>query len=1063
MHRARLVLNKLTPIVPNAGDNARFGAWLLRHNVGKIAISPQTKYYSAAAAAEPFLNGSSSAYVEEMYNAWLADPKSVHVSWDAFFRSSSSGAAPGQAYNSPPSLAVPRGNEIPVSSLVPLGGAFSALGGGSVSEKIIDDHLAVQAIIRSYQIRGHHIADLDPLGISSADLDDKHPPELLYNHYSFEEEDMDRVFKLPSTTFIGGSKEKSLSLREILKRLENAYCRHIGVEFMFINSLEQCNWIRQRLEVPGVMDLDSTQKKLILARLTRATGFEAFLARKWSSEKRFGLEGCEILIPAMKQIIDKSTELGVESIVMGMPHRGRLNVLANVCRKPLEQIFTQFAALEAADDGSGDVKYHLGTYIERLNRVTNKNIRLAVCANPSHLEAVDPVVQGKTRAEQFYRGDGEGKKVMSMLIHGDAAFAGQGVVYETFHLSDLPDYTTHGTIHIIVNNQIGFTTDPRYSRSSAYCTDVARVVNAPIFHVNSDDPESVIHVCNIAAEWRATFHKDVVIDIVCYRRNGHNEIDEPMFTQPLMYRKIKKTKPAVEKYAEKLISDGIVTPEEVKDVKDKYDKICEEALVNSRKETHIKYKDWLDSPWSGFFEGKDPLKVSPTGIKEETLVHIGKRVSSPPPNAAEFVIHKGLERILKARMEMVDSRTVDWALGEAMAFGSLLKEGIHVRLSGQDVERGTFSHRHHVLHHQLVDKATYRPLSNLYPDQAPYTVCNSSLSEYGVLGFELGYSMTNPNALVCWEAQFGDFNNTAQCIIDQFISSGQAKWVRQSGLVMLQPHGLEGMGPEHSSARLERFLQMSADDPDYFPPESEEFAIRQLHDINWIVANCSTPANYFHILRRQIALPFRKPLILMTPKSLLRHPEAKSSFDDMVEGTEFQRVIPDDGPASQNPSGVKKLIFCSGKVYYDLKKERREKKLENDIAIVRLEQLSPFPFDLVKEQCNKYPNAKLVWTQEEHKNQGAWFYIQPRVNTALNSSRPISKESSGKSSPGLFERFFGSSEKAKPEPESEPEPKKDTQRTISYSGRPTAASPATGSKPQHLKELAAFLEDSISV
>ncbi|XP_050423128.1 2-oxoglutarate dehydrogenase complex component E1 isoform X7 [Adelges cooleyi] len=876
-----------------------------------------------------------------------------------------------------------------------------------------------------------------------------------------EDADMERVFKLPSTTFIGG-KDNALPLKEILKRLENTYCRSIGVEFMFINSLEQCNWIRQRMETPGVMEMDKEQKRLILARLTRATGFESFLARKWSSEKRFGLEGCEILIPAMKQVIDKSTEYGVESIIMGMPHRGRLNVLANICRKPLNQIFTQFAALEAEDEGSGDVKYHLGTYIERLNRATNKNVRLAVVANPSHLEAVDPVVQGKTRAEQFYRGDGEGKKVMSILLHGDAAFCGQGVVYETFHLSDLPDYTTHGTIHIVVNNQIGFTTDPRHSRSSPYCTDVARVVNAPIFHVNSDDPEAVMHVCNIAAEWRNVFHKDVVIDLVSYRRYGHNEIDEPMFTQPIMYKVIKKTPPVLDKYAEKLIKEEVVTNEEVKDVWDKYDKICEEAYTTSRQETTIKYKDWLDSPWSGFFEGKDPLKASKTGVKEETLNHIGKRFSSPPPNAAEFVVHRGIERILKARMQMVENRTVDWALGEAMAFGSLLKEGIHVRLSGQDVERGTFSHRHHVLHHQLSDKSTYRPLRQLYPDQAEYTVCNSSLSEFGVVGFELGFSMTNPNALVCWEAQFGDFNNTAQCIIDQFISSGQSKWVRQSGLVMLLPHGLEGMGPEHSSARLERFLQMCSDDPDYFPPESDEFAVRQLHDINWIVANCSTPANYFHILRRQIALPFRKPLILMTPKSLLRHPEAKSSFDEMNEDTEFQRLIPEKGAASDNASNVKRVIFCSGKVYYDLTKAREERNLVDTVAIARVEQISPFPFDLIKKECAKYPNADIVWSQEEHKNQGPWLYVQPRFHTLLNDSKSV--RLSSKSSGGFFSRIFSSqSNKIEDVSEISLTEQKNATRKFSYAGRPTSASPATGSKMQHLKELAALLDTSFAV
>ncbi|KAG5678104.1 hypothetical protein PVAND_007805 [Polypedilum vanderplanki] len=456
-----------------------------------------------------------------------------------------------------------------------------------------------------------------------------------------------------------------------------------------------------------------------------------------------------------------------------------------------------------------------------------------------------------------------------------------------------------------------------------------------------------------------------------------------------MYKRIRQTKPVLDLYAEQLVKEGVVTVEEVKSVKDKYTKICEDAFEQAKVETHVKYKDWLDSPWSGFFEGKDPLKMSPTGVPEETLIHIGNRFSSPPPNAAEFIIHKGLLRVLASRKDMVDSRVVDWAMAEAMAFGSLMREGIHVRLSGQDVERGTFSHRHHVLHHQEVDKATYRPLSHLYPDQAPYTVCNSSLSEYGVLGFELGYSMTNPNALVCWEAQFGDFNNTAQCIIDQFVSSGQAKWVRQSGLVMLLPHGMEGMGPEHSSARLERFLQMSSDDPDYFPPESDEFAIRQLHDINWIVANCSTPANYFHILRRQIVLPFRKPLVIMTPKSLLRHPECKSNFSEMVDGTEFQRVIPDKGPASENPSNVKRLIFCTGRVYYDLIKARREKGLEGDIAISTVEQITPFPYDLVRAECAKYSNAEICWAQEEHKNQGAWNYVLPRFNTSLNASRGV--------------------------------------------------------------------------
>jgi 2-oxoglutarate dehydrogenase E1 component len=612
---------------------------------------------------------------------------------------------------------------------------------------------------------------------------------------------------------------------------------------------------------------------------------------------------------------------------------------------------------------------------------------------------------------------------MSVLLHGDAAFAGQGIVYETMGMSELPDYSTKGTIHIVANNQIGFTTDPRYSRSSPYCTDVGRVVNAPIFHVNADDPEACIMVANLAAEWRSTWQRDVVIDLVGYRKFGHNEIDEPMFTQPIMYSIIKKHKNILDLYSEKLISDGVVTKEETKAVVDKYDKICEEAYKKAQEATVTMHKHWLDSPWSGFFEGKDPLKMGDTGVHEETLQHIGKRFSAGPPNAPDFKLHRGIDRILKTRGDMVEAREVDWAMGEALAFGSLLKEGIHVRLSGQDVERGTFSHRHHVLHHQTQDRSTYNALANLYPDQAPYSVCNSSLSEYGILGFELGYSMTNPNALVLWEGQFGDFANTAQCIIDQFISSGQSKWVRQSGLVMLLPHGMEGMGPEHSSARPERFLQLCSDDPEYFPPEDEEFAVKQLSSINMIVANCSNPANYAHMLRRQIKLPFRKPLVVMTPKSLLRLPECKSSFDDLLPGTEFKRMVLDNGPASENPAAVQKILFCTGKVYYDLLKERKDAGLEDKIAIHTIEQICPFPFDIMKKIADTYCNAELCFVQEEHKNMGAWSYVQPRTQTAIGGYH----------------------------------------RLIQYIGRETAPSPATGSKATHKKELSAFLAQAMAL
>ncbi|KAG7218759.1 hypothetical protein INR49_007296 [Caranx melampygus] len=808
--------------------------------------------------------------------------------------------------------------------------------------------------------------------------------------YGLTESDLDKVFRLPTTTFIGGN-ESALPLREIIRRLEASYCQHIGVEFMFINDVEQCQWIRQKFETPGVMTFSPEEKRTLLARMIRSTRFEEFLQRKWSSEKRFGLEGCESLIPALKTIIDKSSQSGVESVIMGMPHRGRLNVLANVIRKELDQIFCQFdSKLEAADEF----------------------ITLSLVANPSHLEAVDPVVQGKTKAEQFYCGDTEGKRVMSVLLHGDAAFAGQGIVYETFHLSDLPSYTTHGTIHVVVNNQIGFTTDPRMARSSPYPTDVARVVNAPIFHVNADDPEAVMYVCNVAAEWRNTFHKDVVVDLVCYRRNGHNEMDEPMFTQPLMYKQIKKQKNVLQKFAEKLITEGVVTAQDYEEEVMSYDKICEEAYTRSKDEKILHIKHWLDSPWPGFFtlEGQPKTMNCPsTGISEDELLHIGNIAASVP--VEDFTIHGGLSRILKGRSNMVSQRVCDWALGEYMALGSLLKDGIHVRLSGQDVERGTFSHRHHVLHDQNVDKRICIPMNFISADQAPYTVCNSSLSEYGVLGFELGFAMASPNALVLWEAQFGDFHNTAQCIIDQFISSGQAKWVRQNGI-----------GPEHSSARPERFLQMCNDDPDVFPKLSEDFAVRQLYDCNWIVVNCSTPANYFHVLRRQILQPFRKPLIIFTPKSLLRHPEAKSSFDDMLPGTHFRRLIPDDGPAASSPEKVKRVVFCSGKIYYELMRERKNRGKDEEVAVVRIEQLSPFPFDLVKAETDRYLNADLVWCQEEHKNQGYYDYVKPRIQTTIDHRRPVW-----------------------------------------YAGRDPAAAPATGNKQTHLSELQRLLDAALDL
>ncbi|KAI3362464.1 hypothetical protein L3Q82_012754 [Scortum barcoo] len=1071
MHRLRTTVARLRPLTAAQTAQSLSQPRLLAFEGGLRTFQPLRRL-NTSVAAEPFLNGTSSNYVEEMYYAWLENPRSVHKSWDIFFRNANAGAPPGAAYQSPPPLSgTPQG----------LAGVQALVAAQPNVEKLVEDHLAVQSLIRAYQVRGHHIAKLDPLDISCVDFDDapctvgfqnvgeKHKPAAMFAKVFLLKEPDIHWIRIPISCGLSLShphinldcslglvwwavpsfqclynrslragrirpgqslpashhhlhrrqRERFATQREIIRRLETAYCQHIGVEFMFINDVEQCQWIRQKFETPGIMQFSLEEKRTLLQRMIRSTRFEEFLQRKWSSEKRFGLEGCESLIPALKTIIDESSQSGVESVIMGMPHRGRLNVLANVIRKELDQIFCQFdSKLEAADEGSGDVKYHLGMYHKRMNRVSDRYITMSLMANPSHLEAVDPVVQGKTKAEQFYCGDTEGKRVMSILLHGDAAFAGQGIVYETFHLSDLPSYTTHGTIHVVVNNQIGFTTDPRMARSSPYPTDVARVVNAPIFHVNADDPEAVI-------------------------RNGHNEMDEPMFTQPLMYKQIKKQKGVLQKFAEKVIAEGVVTTQEYEEEIARYDKICEEAYTRSKDEKILHIKHWLDSPWPDFFtlEGQPKsMNCPPTGISEEELQHIGNIAASVP--VEDFTIHGGLSRILKGRANMVNQRVCDWALGEYMAFGSLLKDGIHVRLSGQDVERGTFSHRHHVLHDQNVDKRICIPMNYMSPDQAPYTICNSSLSEYGVLGFELGFAMASPNALVLWEAQFGDFHNTAQCIIDQFICPGQAKWVRQNGIVLLLPHGMEGMGPEHSSARPERFLQMCNDDPDVFPISqltfenaTSVFTRRSLRSTTrktvpnrncrrtspcvscmtatgWIVVNCSTPANYFHVLRRQILQPFRKPLIVFTPKSLLRHPEARSSFDDMLPATSFQRIIADGGPAAASPEKVKRVIFCTGKIYYELTRERKNRNLDDLVAIIRIEQLSPFPFDLVKAETDRHPNAELVWCQEEHKNQGYYDYIKPRIRTTIGRSRPVW-----------------------------------------YAGRDPAAAPATGNKQTHLTEL----------
>ncbi|KAJ2765540.1 2-oxoglutarate dehydrogenase E1 component, partial [Coemansia nantahalensis] len=728
----------------------------------------------------------------------------------------------------------------------------------------IVDHLKVQLMARAYQVRGHRLAKLDPLGIHECDPERISACELNPSYYGFTEKDMDRKFTLGPGVLqnFARSGHKEMSLRDIVATLEKVYCGSIGVEYTHIADRGQCDWIRARFEVPERYNYSKDQKLRILDRLIWGSSFEKFASTKWPSQKRFGLEGCEALIPGMKELIDHSVDLGVESIIMGMAHRGRLNVLSNVVRKPNESIFCEFSGeMEPSNEGSGDAKYHLGMNFDRPTP-NGKRVHLSLLANPSHLEATDPVVLGKTRALQLYTNDTERTRTMPLLLHGDAAFAAQGVVYETLGFSELPGYATGGTVHVIVNNQIGFTTDPRFARSGPYPSEIAKSISAPIVHVNADDVEAVVFAFSVAAEWRQTFHTDIVVDLVGYRRHGHNEADQPSFTQPRMYRKIKQQRPVLEQYVEQLVREGTFTQAEVDENKKRVWELLEESYRNSKTYTPSS-TEWLSSAWPGFKSlaelATEITPAYPTGATSEILAHVGKFISSVP---SDFDAHPLLGRILRARADsLAKGAGIDWATGEALAFGSLLLEGKHVRLSGQDVERGTFSHRHAVLHDQTTERQ-YTQLASLSPTQAPFSVSNSSLSEYGVLGYELGYSLANPNALVMWEAQFGDFANTAQVIIDQFIAAGEQKWLQRTGLTMLLPHGFDGQGSEHSSARLERYLQLCNEHPYVFP--APEKIARQHQDCNMQVVYPTTPANYFHALRRQIYRDYRKPLVVMT-------------------------------------------------------------------------------------------------------------------------------------------------------------------------------------------------------
>jgi 2-oxoglutarate dehydrogenase E1 component len=820
---------------------------------------------------------------------------------------------------------------------------------------------------------------------------------------------------------------------------------------MHIPDRDRCNWLRERIETADPFAYPAERRVHMLDRLAWSEMFESFLAAKYSAAKRFGLEGGETLIPGMKAMIDRAAELGVESIVLGMPHRGRLNVLANVVRKPMAQIFSEFTGVRPGEgdgySGTGDVKYHLGTSYDRPT-VCGRRVHLSLLANPSHLEAVDPVLLGKVRAKQYYDGDGDGARTMGVLLHGDGSFAGQGVVYETLDMSGLPAYATGGTIHIVVNNQVAFTTDPRSSRSSPYCTDVAKALNAPIFHVNGDDVEAVVRVCELAAEWRAAWKSDAVVDIVCYRRHGHNEIDEPMFTQPLMYKAIKAHTDPYRLYQDRLLGEGVVTGDQVKAISNNVATHLADEFERAREYTPAA-KDWLSSYWAGFHGPNQLSRIRDTGVPGAVLREVGKAVSTLPPWLHP---HRQISKVYEARAAAIETGTgVDWAMGEALAFGTLLAEGNHVRLSGQDVERGTFSHRHAVVHDQETG-ATYTPLAHVYAGQAPgqFTVSNSSLSEFGVLGFELGYALENPNALVLWEAQFGDFANGAQVIFDQFLSSGEAKWLRQNGLTVLLPHGYDGQGPEHSSARLERFLQMSDEHPYVLPVvDPTQWAVgghlgSQVQSANWQVANVTTPANYFHLLRRQLHRQFRKPLVVMAPKNLLRHPAARSDlaeFDDdaddpHIQGVRFKRLIMDASAADRSPHpppvpGVRRLVLCTGKVYYELAAARDKAGLAADgtpggVAVVRLEQLVPFPFDLVMRELRRYPGAEVMWVQEEPMNQGAYFHVAPRLKTCMQAE--------GRTVP----------------------------HQVPYAGRGPSAATATGFAEVHAREQAQLVADALA-
>ena len=945
-----------------------------------------------------FLGGNNSEFIEELYAQYIVNPDAVSKEWKEFFKGLRDNKQEiikkvnGPSWSPKKKKSI---NKLKEFKNEP-GDIKNTFEDKNLNQQSGKDSIRASTLMRAYRIRGHLISNLDPLGLQKREAH----PELKPETYGFTNLDQNKKIFMDGILGLNFS-----SLNEIIKLAKEIYCGNIGYEFMHMSDPEERSWIRERIEgkEKGIKFTENG-KKAILNKLIQAEAFEKFLHVKFIGTKRFGLDGAESLIPALEQIIKRGGHLGVKEVKIGMPHRGRLNVLANMMQKPFQAIFKEFFGERITSkrrDFEGDVKYHLGA---SANREFDGNlVHISLTDNPSHLEAVNPIVLGQVRAKQFFHKDSKRKKVIPVLIHGDAAFAGQGVVAECFAMSGLPGHNIGGTIHIIVNNQIGFTTAPRFARSSPYPSDLAKMVQAPILHVNGDDPEAVVHCAKIATEFRQKFNRDVVIDMVCYRRFGHNEGDEPSFTQPLMYKKIRSHATTLQIYSNKLIKEGLLSQDQIDSQKKEFKDFLNKELT-SAKNYKTKMK-WFDGVWSRFKPEIGQDKRGVTGVDKKDLVVIGKKITDLPKN---FDIHKTLIKIFDIRKKMfTEGNPIDWATAESIAFATLLNEGFSVRLSGQDSGRGTFSQRHSVLRNQN-NHERYVPLHHVSNKQKNFEAIDSLLSELGVLGFEFGYSLSEPETLVIWEAQYGDFANGAQVVIDQFIASGESKWSRASGLVMLLPHGYEGQGPEHSSARLERFLQLCSQE-------------------NLQVVNCTTPANYFHVLRRQMHRAFRKPLIIMTPKSLLRHKRCVSNLEDFTKKNSFHRILEDHAYLKNSKlielkkdKKIKKVVMCSGKIYFDLI-EAREKFKDDKTVFIRIEQLYPFPVKHLGRELKRYENAKFFWCQEEPMNMGAWNTSRLYIDRTLKIIQAKREK-------------------------------------VKYIGRNAAASPATGNLNKHLAEQKEIIE-----